>query len=49
LGRRCARRNADQTRRRLLEERQDSAALQLDNELASGIASPTASLDRSMK
>jgi hypothetical protein len=39
--RRCARLNADQTRRQLLEERQDSAALQLaaDNHRTSGINS----------
>jgi hypothetical protein len=39
--RRCARLNADQTRRQLLEERQDRAALQLaaDNHLTSGINS----------
>jgi hypothetical protein len=37
----CARLNADQTRRRLLEERQDRAPLQLpaDNHLTSGINS----------
>src|SRR3982074_638203 len=39
--RRCARLNADQTRRQLLEERQDRAALQLaaDDHLTSGINS----------
>ena len=37
--RRCARLNADQTRRQLLEERQDSAALQLpaNNHLSASV------------